>query len=96
MQIAQDLRWCLLDSLHLCAEHGQWHRAILEEGIVKAAQIEAAGEGASAAAPIAWLRYEQDPETKRPSLRLRTWPGGEELLAWAHPHGRSVRWLSDH
>jgi hypothetical protein len=61
-----------------------------------AAQIEAAGEGASAAAPIAWLRNEQDPETKRPSLRLRTWPGGEELLAWAHPHGRSVRWLSDH
>jgi len=29
----------------------------------------------------------------KPSLRLRTWPGGEQLLAWAHPHGRSVRWL---
>lgn len=60
------------------------------------AQIEAAGEAASAGAPLAWLRYEQDPESGRPSLRLRTWPGGESLLAWAHPHGRQVHWLSDH
>jgi hypothetical protein len=60
------------------------------------AQIEAAGERASAAAPLAWLRYEQEAESGKPSLRLRTWPGGEQLLAWAHPHGRSVHWLSDH
>jgi hypothetical protein len=60
------------------------------------ARIEAAGERASATAPLAWLRYEQEPDSKGPSLRLRTWPGGDELLAWAHPHGRSVRWLSDH
>lgn len=59
------------------------------------ARIEAAGERASADAPLAWLRYEQAPEDGRPSLRLRTWPGGEQLLAWAHPHGRSVHWLSD-
>jgi hypothetical protein len=59
-------------------------------------RIEAAGEQASTMAPLAWLRYEQEPETKLPSLRLRTWPGGEELLASAHPHGRWVRWLSDH
>lgn len=58
-------------------------------------RIEAAGERASAKAPLAWLRYELDPVAGRPSLRLRTWPGGEELLAWAHPHGRSVHWLSD-
>jgi hypothetical protein len=57
------------------------------------AHIEAAGERASAGAPLAWLRYEQDAESGKPSLRLRTWPGGEQLLAWAHPHGRSVRWL---
>ena len=61
-----------------------------------AAHIEAAGKQASAEAPLAWLRYEQVPEDGRPSLRLRTWPGDEQLLAWAHPHGRSVRWLSDH
>jgi hypothetical protein len=61
-----------------------------------AAHIEAVGERASAPAPLAWLRYEQEPEDGRPSLRLRMWPGGEDLLAWAHPHGRSVRWLSDH
>lgn len=60
------------------------------------AHIEAAGERASARAPLAWLRYELDPEAQRPSLRLRTWPGGEHLLAWAHPHGRSVHWLGDH
>jgi hypothetical protein len=59
------------------------------------AHIEAAGERASAEAPLAWLRYEQAPKDGRPSLRLRTWPGGEQLLAWAHPHGRQVRWLAD-
>jgi hypothetical protein len=60
------------------------------------AHIEAAGERASAEAPLAWLRYEQAPGDGRPSLRLRTWPGGEQLLAWAHPHGRQVHWLNDH
>jgi hypothetical protein len=59
------------------------------------AHIEAAGARASARAPLAWLRYELDPEAGRPSLRLRTWPGGDELLAWTHPHGRSVQWLRD-
>jgi hypothetical protein len=59
------------------------------------ARIEAAGERATAAAPLAWLRYELDLAAGRPSLRLRSWPGGEELLAWTHPHGRSVRWLRD-
>jgi hypothetical protein len=57
------------------------------------AHVEAAGERSSAEAPLAWLRYEQEAESGKPSLRLRTWPGGEQLLAWAHPHGRSVRWL---
>lgn len=61
-----------------------------------AARIEAAGKRASSGAPLAWLRYEQEPKTGKPSLRLRTWPGGEELLARAHPHGRSIHWLSDH
>lgn len=58
--------------------------------------IEAAGERASACAPLAWLRFEKEPGEDRHSLRLRTWPGGEQLLAWTHPHGRSVHWLSGH
>jgi hypothetical protein len=33
------------------------------------------------------------PEDAKPSVRLRTWPGDERLLAWAHPHGSSVEWL---
>ena len=59
-------------------------------------RIEAVGERASAAAPLAWLRFEKEPGENRHSLRLRTWPGGEQLLAWTHPHGRSVQWLGDH
>ncbi len=57
--------------------------------------IEATGKRASPAAPLAWLRYELDQAAGRPSLRLRTWPGDEQLLAWTHPHGRSVHWLAD-
>lgn len=59
-------------------------------------RIEAAAERASKAAPLAWLRFEKEPGEDRHSLRLRTWPGEEHLLAWTHPHGRSVQWLSGH
>jgi hypothetical protein len=52
--------------------------------------IAAAGERQ----PLGWLRMEKRPEDERYSLRLRLWPGGEDrLLAWTHPHGRSVSWL---
>lgn len=61
-----------------------------------AARIEAAGERASERAPLAWLRYERESDSEGYSLRLRTWPGEEKLLGWIHPHGRSIRWLSDH
>jgi hypothetical protein len=60
-----------------------------------AAHIEAAGAAARADAPLAWLRYEEQPGDGHFSLRLRIWPGEDELLAWAHPHGRSVEWLAD-
>jgi hypothetical protein len=58
-----------------------------------AAHIERVGARASETSPIAWLRFEMLPEDGKPSLRLRTWPGEERLLAWAHPHGSSVEWL---
>lgn len=60
------------------------------------AHIEAAGSAATAQAPLAWLRYEEQPGDGQFSLRLRTWPGDDELLAWTHPHGSQVRWLGDH
>ena len=56
-------------------------------------RIEQAGARATPEAPLAWLRYEKEPGEERISLRLRTWPGEERLLAWTHPHGTSVRWL---
>jgi hypothetical protein len=57
------------------------------------AAMEAAGAGATFAAPLAWLRYEHE-GGERIELRLRTWPGGEErLLAYCHPHGSEVEWL---
>ncbi len=63
-----------------------------------AAHMAAAGERATASAPLAWLRYELDVSASAgapPTLRLRSWPGGEDrLLAHAHPHGASIRWLA--
>lgn len=59
-----------------------------------ARHIEAAGAAAHAGAPLAWLRFEKEPDADRYALRLRTWPGGEELLAWTHPHGSRIAWLA--
>lgn len=59
-----------------------------------AAMIDRAGCEASGSEPLAWLRFEMAPGESKPSLRLTCWPDGEErLLAWCHPHGKSVRWL---
>lgn len=55
--------------------------------------IALAGASASADAPLAWLRFEKLSQDDSYSLRLRTWPGEELLLAWAHPHASTVRWL---
>jgi hypothetical protein len=55
--------------------------------------MEAAGARASAEAPLAWLRME-GASLAETELRLRLWPGGgDQLLARAHYHGASVRWL---
>jgi hypothetical protein len=57
------------------------------------AAIDSAGDQATAAAPLAWLRME--PAGERAELRLTTWPGGaEQLLATAGYHGRPIRWLA--
>jgi hypothetical protein len=59
-----------------------------------AAYVEAVGAAADATSPLAWLRFEEVGDDGRFSLRLRTWPGDERLLAWTHPHGKSVKWLA--
>jgi hypothetical protein len=56
--------------------------------------VEAGGAKARIGAPLAWLRFEKEPDADRYALRLRTWPGGEALLAWTHPHGSKVTWLT--
>lgn len=65
-----------------------------------AAWIERAGAMAAPSAPVAWLRYEADPEREgRPSLRLRVWRGEQDeedrVLAHADAHGRAVQWLAE-
>ena len=59
-----------------------------------ALHVEATGSAAHGDAPLAWLRFEKEPDADLYALRLRTWPGGDELLAWTHPHGRRVAWLT--
>jgi hypothetical protein len=55
------------------------------------ATIAEAGERASGAAPLAWLRME--PGGDRAELRLTTWPRGQErVLATAGYHGRPIWW----
>ena len=57
------------------------------------AQMELAGQRATTAAPLAWLRMEPLKADLRVELRCRIWPGGaDELLAVCHPHGAWVQW----
>lgn len=61
-----------------------------------ASHMEEVGASASRDAPLAWLRFEVDPELdKTCSLRLRVWPGDDHLLATGDAHGRSVKWLAE-
>jgi hypothetical protein len=54
-----------------------------------------AGAAADEGAPLAWLRYEKIADEENFSLGLRIWPdGSDRLLATAHPHGRSIHWVS--
>lgn len=55
-----------------------------------------AGAAATRDAPLAWLRFEIDPERDNAfSLRLRLWPQGDDhVLALGDPHGRQVKWLA--
>ena len=56
-----------------------------------------AGQAATAAAPLAWLRLEPaGGQGIDFELRCRLWPGGaDRLLARAHPHGAWIEWMDD-
>jgi hypothetical protein len=59
------------------------------------ASLERAGDRATSAAPLAWLRFEPSNPVSRPELRMTLWPGARDVrLAIAHPHGSSVQWSS--
>ncbi len=59
-----------------------------------AAHLADVGASATAAAPLAWLRFEVDGRYgERPSLILTLWPGGEERrLGQGSAHGLWVEW----
>jgi hypothetical protein len=60
-----------------------------EERVAFHRHIREAGERATAAAPLAWLRME--PDGDRAAVRLTLWPGGvDRLLARAGYHGTPV------
>ncbi|HWK46587.1 MAG TPA: DUF2332 domain-containing protein [Stellaceae bacterium] len=57
------------------------------------ATVEAAAARATAAAPLAWLRYEPVAAGKPTELNLTLWPGEHRTrLATAHAHGSAVEW----
>ena len=59
------------------------------------AQMEAAGQAATAEVPLAWLRFEPPAPDQAVELRCRTWPGGaDRLLARCHPHAARIDWLA--
>jgi hypothetical protein len=61
-----------------------------------AARIAQAGAAAREDAPLAWLRFEKEPDDRQTSLRLRLFPGGNDhLLADCQPHGSAISWLPD-
>ena len=60
------------------------------------AALRAAGEAASDSAPLHWLRMEPEHPLRAMSVRLTSWPGGEErLLATSGAHGDPVRWRDE-
>lgn len=59
-----------------------------------AGHMEKIGAAATRDAPLAWMRFEADPELDKAfSLRVRVWPGEDHLLASGDAHGRWVKWM---
>lgn len=59
------------------------------------AALEAAGARATPETPLAWLRMEWDSGHTPHRIRLKTWPGGDDVhLGDSHPHGAWIEWLA--
>ena len=56
--------------------------------------MDQASRQATAATPLAWLRFEPEGVQGDVELRCRIWPdGSDRLLARCHPHAREITWL---
>jgi len=54
------------------------------------------GARATSRDPLAWLRHEDGEAPGSVDIRLRLWPGEEDVhLGQGHPHGRSVSWRGE-
>jgi hypothetical protein len=59
------------------------------------AALDLAAARATADMPLAWLRMEWDSGHTPHRIRLKTWPGGDDLhLGNSHPHGAWIEWLA--
>ncbi len=59
------------------------------------AAIHKAGDAATPARPLGWLKFEPFDETAIMQVKLRLWPDGDDLLlAESHAHGTWVKWLA--
>ncbi|HSG89605.1 MAG TPA: DUF2332 domain-containing protein [Pseudomonadales bacterium] len=76
-----------------------WQYLSAESRAAVTAAIHAAGVAATPRAPLAWLRFEPRSDLVRFELTLEVFTGAgpavRERLAWAHPHGASIRWLAE-
>ncbi|MCF6233810.1 MAG: DUF2332 family protein [Rhodobacteraceae bacterium] len=79
--------------LHLIYHTVAWQYFPQAAQIRGTALIEAAGAQATAQAPVAWLRMENDGAQDGAALTLRLWPGDLHItLGRVDFHGRWVRW----
>jgi hypothetical protein len=59
------------------------------------AALDRAAARATTDTPIAWLRMEWDSAHTPHRIRVKMWPGGDDLhLANSHPHGAWIEWLA--
>ena len=72
-----------------------WQYLTDDERTTGEAVLAAAGDRATADAPLAWLRLEPSADLTHTELRVTTWPVGEErLLARCHYHLGPVQWVA--
>ncbi|MDP3083659.1 MAG: DUF2332 family protein [Rubrivivax sp.] len=72
-----------------------WQYIPAAEQAAITALLDAAGRLATAAQPLAWLRFEPPAADEGVELRCRLWPDGRDrLLARAHAHVQRIEWLA--